>query len=223
MRMNFFGLLSNKSPMEGLHDHYEKIHESIEVINEALECYIGGGDKCPEFLTLQSRINELESQADKIIRHIRNHLPRGLFMTVDKIQFLNYTSVQDNILDAAQEALNWLGMREVNIPEEFQRDLLFLQGDVVRTLEMVGPALRETTALVHMESMNREELKESLRKIRENKDKVFRDKNEITRKVFNSDLEFKDIYQLIHYIDKLYLMAFNSSKCAEILRTMIAR
>ncbi len=222
MRLNFFGLLSTKSPMEGLHDHYEKIHESIEVISEALECYIGGG-QCPEFNALQSRINELESQADKIIRNLRNHLPRSVFMTVEKTQFLNYTSAQDNILDAAQEALNWLGMREVNIPEDFQKDLLYLQDEVTTAVEMLGPALEETTSLVHMESMDREEVKEKLRKIRGKKDKVFRDKNELIRKIFNSDSDFKDIYQLVHFTEKLYLMVYHSSKCSEILRTMIAR
>ncbi len=222
MRLNFFGLLSTRSPMEGLHDHYEKIHESIEVISESLECYIGGG-QCPEFHSLQHRINELESQADKIIRNIRNNLPRGLFMAVDKIQFLNYTSAQDNILDAAQEALNWLAMREVNVPEAFQRDLLYLQDEVTTTLEMLGPALKESTALVHMESMQREEVKEKLRKIREKKDKVFKDKNTLVRKIFNSEIDFKDIYQLIHFTEKLYQMAYSSSKCSEILRTMIVR
>ncbi len=222
MRLNFFGLLATKSPMEGLYEHYEKIHESLEIINEALECYIGGGH-CTEFQSLQNMVNDLESQADKIIRNIRNRLPRSLFMSVEKTQFLNYTSMQDDILDAAQEALNWLAMRDVNIPEEFQRDLLYLQDDVATTLEMLGPALKETTALLHMENMNREEVKEKLRKIREKKDKVFRDKNALARKIFNSNIEFKDIYQLIHFTEKLYQMAYSSSKCAEILRTMIAR
>lgn len=222
MKFNFFGLLIQKSPMERLLDHYEKIQKSVEVINESLECYIGGG-QCVEFQTLQNRLNELESQADKIIRYIRNHLPRSLFMPVDKVLFLSYTSAQDDILDSAQEALNWLSMRTMVIPEEFQKELIFLLDDVGSMVYLLGPALKDTVALVHLENLDRQRTKDQYRKIRDKRHEFFRSKNALVRRIYNSDMDFKDIYQLIHFTERMYTMCHSCSKCAEILRSMIAR
>lgn len=222
MKFNFFGLLTQKSPMERLLEHYEKIHKSVEIINQSLECYIGGG-QCVEFKTMQNDLNDLESQADKIIRYIRNHLPRSLFMPVDKVLFLSYTSAQDDILDSAQEALNWLSMRTMVIPESFQKELIYLVDDVGNMVYLLGPALKDTVSLVHLENLDREATKEQYRKIRDKRHEIFRVRNDMTARIYSSDMEFKDIYQLIHFIEKMYVMCHSCSKCVEILRSMIAR
>lgn len=222
MKFNFFGLLTQKSPMERLLEHYEKIHQSVDIINESLECYILGG-QCTEFKKMQNNLDDLESQADKIIRYIRNHLPRSLFMPVDKVLFLNYTSAQDDILDSAQEALNWLSMRTVVIPEAFQKELIFLVDGVGDMVNLLGPALKDTIALVHLENLDREGTKEQYRKIRNKRHEISRFRDTLTGEIYCSEMEFKDIYQLIHFIERMYIMCYSTSKCVEILRAMIAR
>lgn len=222
MRFNFFGLLTQKSPMERLLEHYDKIQQSVEIINESLECYIGGG-QCVEFKTLQSSLNDLESQADKIIRYIRNHLPKSLYMPVDKVLFLSYTSAQDDILDNAQEALNWLSMRTMIIPEDFQKEMIYLVDDVGNMVYLLGPALKDTVSLVHLENLDRDGTKDQYRKIRDKRHEIFRAKNALIRKMYSSEIDFKDIYQLIHFTEKMYSMCHSCSKCVEILRSMIAR
>lgn len=211
-----------KSPMEMLLEHYEKIQQSVEIINDSLECYIGGG-QCVEFKTMQNNLNDLESQADKIIRYIRNHLPRSLFMPVDKVLFLSYTSAQDDILDAAQEAFNWLSMRTVIIPEQFQKELIYLVDDVGNMVYLLGPALKDTVSLVHLENLDREGTKEQYRKIRDKRHEIFKSKNAIIGSIYSSEYDFKDIYQLIHFTEKMYVMCHSCSKCVEILRSMVAR
>ncbi len=222
MKFNFFGLLTQKSPMERLLEHYEKIQQSVDIINDALECYILGG-QCVEFKTMQHSIDDLESQADKIIRYIRNHLPRSLFMPVDKVLFLSYTTAQDNILDSAQEALNWLSMRTMIIPEVYQKELICLVDDVGNMVNLLGPALKDTVALVHYENLDREGTKEQYRKIRDKRHEISRFRDTLTGKIYSSDMEFKDIYQLIHFVERMYIMCYSTSKCVEILRSMIAR
>lgn len=215
-------MLTQKSPMERLVGHYEKIQQSVGIINDSLECYILGG-QCVEFKTLQNDLNDLESQADKIIRYIRNHLPRSLFMPVDKVLFLSYTSAQDDILDSAQEAFDWLSMRTMVIPEEFQKELIYLVDDVGNMVNLLGPALKDTISLVHLENLDREGTKEQYRKIREKRHEISRFKNSLTGRMYRSDYEFKDIYQLIHFAERMYAMCHSCSKCVEILRSMIAR
>lgn len=222
LRLPYFGLLSRRSPMDGLVKHYDKIAECIQIINESIECYVTGGS-CKEIEELTRAIGEVESEADGIKRNIRNHLPRNLFMAVDKTLFLNYTGKQDNILDSAQDALDWLAMRPLAIPDEYQRDLVLLLDGVNETTAKLGPALKATIELVEGKSLDREATKEQYRKVREQKEAVRKMHIKLTRRVYNSDMDFKDIYQFIHFVDCLYDMSHNASSCADILRSMIAR
>ena len=223
LRIPFFGLLTQRSPMEGLVEHYDKIAGCVKIIKESLECYVSGGGACREFKELAREIDQIENHADKIKRNIRNHLPRSLFMAVDKTLFLNYTKSQDNILDSAQDALQWLGMRRVVIPEEFQKDLIFLIDEVGSATELLGPALKATIAFVHGENLDREGTKEKYRAVRQQRYRIQRANRELTIKIYNSELDFKDIYQLIHFVNCLDDMAHNCENCADILRAMIAR
>ena len=221
MKLNLFGLLIRKSPMERLLEHYDKIQQSVSVINESLQLYIEGGNV--EFRSRQHDLDDLESEADKIIRGIRNNLPRNIFLPVNKVLLLNYTSTQDNILDSAQEALNWLSMRKANIPVEFQKDLIRLVDDVGNMVYLLGPALKDSVSLVHLENLDWEGAKEQYQVIRDEKNKIVTFMQVINKRIYNSDLDFKDIYQLIHFNEKMFAMCHNCNKCAEILRSMIAR
>jgi len=222
LRIPFFGLLAKRSPMDGLVEHYDKIAECIATIDESLECYVSGG-VCREFEELTRTIDSIENHADIIKRNIRNHLPKGLFMVVEKPLFLNYTKSQDNILDAAQDALHWLAMRKVAIPEEIQKDLIYLLDAVSRTTVLLGPALKATIALVHGESLDRDGTKACYRAVRAERDNVRKLKYDLQKKVYAMDLDFKDIYQIMHFIDCLDDMGHNTENCADHLRAMIAR
>lgn len=221
-RIPFFGLLASRSPMDGLVEHYDKIAECIDLINDALECHITGGT-CREMGELAEAVNTVEQEADNIKRRIRNHLPRQLFMAVDKTLFLNYTNKQDNILDSAQDALNWLAIRRIEIDSNYQKKLVAITDGVKMSAKLLGPALKATINLLNGSSIDREGTKQSYRKVREMRSVVRERATELTREIYNSDMDFKDIYQYIHFVDCLNDMSHNASSCADILRSMIAR
>ncbi len=223
MRIPFFGLVAERSPMAGLLDHYGQIEAAMSLIQESLLCYIGGGRACKDFQSLKAEVDQLEEAADKIKRRIRNHLPRGLFMAVDKTLFLNYTRAQDNILDEAQDALDWLSMRTVSVPEEFRAQTLNLVDEAVKTVETLKPALESTVKLVHSDIYDRKATKETYQAVRDQHKKVRLAKAALSRAVYESDLEFKAIYQLLHVFDGMHSMSHNAENCADILRAMIAR
>jgi len=223
MRLPFFGLLSVKSPMNNLIEHYNKISEGVNIIQDAQECYVSGSGICREFKELLREIDSIEAHADQIKRNIRNHLPKGLIMPVDKTLFLNYTRGQDNILDEAQDALHWLGMHNVYIPEQFQRPMIDLLDDVSEATQLLEPALKSTIGLVHGEHLDREGCKMKYRKIRVKRDEISRTKRNLLSDIYNSEMDFKDIYQLISFIGCLSDMVKNCEFCSDTLRAMIAR
>lgn len=221
-RLPFFGLLNYRSPMDGLLRHYQQIAKSMELIQGSLECYIEGGT-CRDFHDLLTEVDRVENKADEIKRNIRNHLPRGLFMPVDKTLFFNCTRSQDNILDAGQEALNWLGMRTVLIPSEYRKGLLFFLDAVLVTVGLLEPALESTIEMVHGTALDRLGVKEKIRAVRDAHHNAWKLRADLDSAIYNSEMDFKDIYQLLHFVDRLYSMSHNAEGCADILRAMIAR
>lgn len=223
MRIPLLGLIGGRSPMDGLLEHYGQIEAAMSLIQESLLCYIGGGAACKDFLVLKEELDGHEETADKIKRNIRNHLPRGLFMAVDKTLFINYTRAQDNILDAAQDSLDWLNIHDVKFSEPFRGNGLALVEEAVRTVELLKPALEGTIKLVHTDTMDRQAVKETYRAVRAQHKLVRRQKSQIFRELFNQDREFKAVFQLLHFFEHMHEMSHNAENCADMLRAMIAR
>lgn len=226
IRLPFFGLLANHTPMNGIIDHYHQIARGMELIEDSMACYIGYGEpsaQCKDFQTLIEEVTGVEERADQIKRYIRNHTPSGLVLPVDRVIFFDYTRKQDNILDAGQDSLYWLAMRRMTVPAEFQRDLVFYLSEVSKTIKLLKPALEFTVGLLTGETVDREEAKRSFRAVRTQHKLVNQRQNELVPKIFNSDMDFKEIYQLIHYVQRLHDMSHNAEGCADMLRAMLAR
>jgi len=81
-----------------------RLKECAQLFREAAICHVEG--KLKEFDTLTDRVAKLESEADAIKRNIRNHLPRGILMPVDKFQFLQYLGEQDKVKDGEATLLS---------------------------------------------------------------------------------------------------------------------
>ncbi len=60
--------------------------------------------------------------------------------------------------------------------------------------------LKKTIGLVHGEHIDRLGCKELYRKIRRERQKIMKMQRALVAEVYNSDMDFKDIYQLIHFV-----------------------
>ena len=174
MRIPMLSMIGGRSPMDGLLEHYGQIEAAMLLIQDSLLCYMEGGSTCKDFMTLKGELDNHEENADVIKRNIRNHLPHSLFMAVDKTLFINYTRAQDNILDAAQDALDWLNIHDVNLAELIGATGLALVEEATRTVELLKPALEDTIKLVHTDIMDRQLVKTKYRAVREQHKKVRR-------------------------------------------------
>ena len=221
-RFPFFGILSVNSPIEGLIEHYELISKGTMMLEQALTCYLEEGPS-PKFTELQEDVEQAEDHADAIERNLRNHLPRGLFMAVDKTLFLSYLGRQDNILDAGQESLDWLSMRKVDIPQHFRKGLIEFILEITKNVTLLEPALRSTVQLLDGDETDRDHTKLIYRNVRQQHRHVNSRSHALTAEIYNSDMDFKDIYQLIHFVERLHNMSHNTENCADILRAMIAK
>jgi uncharacterized protein len=105
--INVFG----RSPFVPLQMHMEKVVECIEQVPIILEAYRQEDSKKVE--SLANQISKLEHNADQIKHDIRNNLPRGLFMPVDRSKLLKILSLQDGIANRAENMAVLLTFKQV--------------------------------------------------------------------------------------------------------------
>lgn len=221
MRVPILKIL-RKSPFDGLLEHAKKARECINKLEEAVECYVD--KKYEEFRKLADDILKLENEADWIKGNIRNHLPRGIFMSVDKGDFLSCLQEQDAILDLAEDAVIWLGFRYTEIPEEIKD--IFLKHlhnviDTVETLENIVAQVRHLIGPITKEE--RKHAKDILKSIHAKERKTDKSAHELARSLFALGGDFSSAYHLLHVIFTISHIADHAENAGDRIRVMLAK
>src|SRR5262249_48875474 len=80
---------------------------------------------------IATSITDSEHHADVTKRDIRSHLPKSLFMPIDRGQLLEILSLQDQIANSAGKIANSVTLKPLVIPESFNDDFnLFLSKNI---------------------------------------------------------------------------------------------
>jgi predicted phosphate transport protein (TIGR00153 family) len=174
----------------------------------------------------QQRIDELESEADRLKNDLRAHLPRRLLMPVDRRDLLEILDLQDSIADIAQDIAGLLVERHMPVPEPMRSPLLELCGRVEHTCDKSAEVIDRLDELVELGFRGRE-----ADKVEAMIDEVGRLEGEtdrlgitLTRELFRLEETLSPVtvmfwYQLIDWIGNL---ADNAEKVGNRLRLMIA-
>ncbi len=135
---NLFG----RSPIRPLQEHMSKVFGCVSQLRPLFKAMIAGKDE--EVARLQRIITDLEHEADTMKMELRHHLPKGLFMPMDRRDLLEVLLMQDNIANRAKDIAGLIVGRKMTIPKQMQE--LFLEyGD--RSIAAVAQALDITNEL----------------------------------------------------------------------------
>jgi predicted phosphate transport protein (TIGR00153 family) len=107
-----------RSPFVPLQTHMDKVAQCVERIPEIFEAYERG--ETETVATLAKLVSKLEHEADIVKVDIRNSLPRGLFMPVDRSNLLTILKRQDDIADTAENISVVLTFKHARAIEPFQ-------------------------------------------------------------------------------------------------------
>ncbi len=217
----FVEITPKKSPFSELLEHYKSLKDGVALIPEALKLYEEGD--FDGFLKIKAEVDKLENKADMQKRDIRNHMPKYLFMPVDRTVFFQLTRSQDNILDFGQVALNWLAIRKIEIQETLHKDLDDYLSGVITSVDLLGPALESVVEMINGGTVQRSDIKDKCRAIVVNHEKVMAFTQKMTEKIFSSDEIFKDTYQKLKFIEEIYEISHNAERSSDMLRAMIAK
>ncbi|MDG2201542.1 MAG: TIGR00153 family protein [Phycisphaerales bacterium] len=94
--------LFGRSPLTPLQVHMEQVEECVNGIVEILEGFMAGMSH-DVICEKAKHVSKLEHNADLVKNDIRNSLPRGLFMQVDRATLMAMLADQDSIADKAED------------------------------------------------------------------------------------------------------------------------
>jgi predicted phosphate transport protein (TIGR00153 family) len=208
--------------LTGLLDHYRPVAWGMSLLREALDHAVA---KRPDtgFKVLAGEIDTLEAEADKVKRHIRNHLPVAWLMVVDKTLFLDYTRHQDNILDAVQEAATWLALAPFDVTPELAAAISTAVATASETVTLLHTALSAVVEHILKRQGDRDVVKSAIQAIRGQHLRVVQAKRALIGAAYASDMDFGRVYQVIRFVEYVSRASHNAEGCADILRAMLAR
>lgn len=109
--LNLFG----RSPVRPLQEHMAKVSECVRVLEPFFEAVVAGDEN--RMRELQEKIARLENEADDLKHDLRLHLPRTLFMPVERRDLLEVLTMQDNIANRAKDLAGLVRGRKMTIPD----------------------------------------------------------------------------------------------------------
>jgi uncharacterized protein len=127
--------LFGKSPFAPLQTHMNKVASCIEKLKKIFDILPKIDEEKMERLVAE--LSSLEHEADLTKNDIRNHLPKSLFIPIDRGHFLEILSVQDSIADKAEDIGILLTLRPLELFKDFKIDI---QGLFKKNLEVFWSA-----------------------------------------------------------------------------------
>lgn len=123
--LNLFG----RSPFAPLKSHMDKVSQCVQKVSDLFDALQAGNES--KVSEIAQRISELEHQADLTKNDIRNHLPKSLFLAIDRQQLLEILAIQDTIADRAEDIAILATLKTLPLPESLKLNFqAFLQKNI---------------------------------------------------------------------------------------------
>jgi len=152
--MSLMGSLFGRSPIRPMQQHMKAAVTCARAILPLFEDLAAG--RTETLVAHRETIDELEHAADDIKNEIRSHLPKRLFLAVERRDMLEILDFQDSIADVAQDIAGLVEQRGVPIPEGLGEPLLELVRRVVSACEQAERVIQELDELVETGFAGRE-------------------------------------------------------------------
>jgi len=222
---NTFIKLFGQSPFKALQAHMRVVLECAQEVLPLIEA-LAEGDQAT-VIEKKERIFEREAEADRIKNELRLHLPKSLFMPVDRRDLLEVLHLQDTIANTAQDIAGLLIERQMTIPDFMRDPLIALTSRCIDTCEHSASVIEELDELLAMGFRGREvdKVDAMLQQLNDIEDETDELGIALARALFDHEDELKPVsvmmwYRLIEWIGDL---ADYAEKVGDRLRLLIAK
>lgn len=144
--MALMGSLFGRSPIRPMQRH---IKVTVACAREVLPLFedmaAGNADRLPVH---RAKIDQLEHEADGLKHEIRRHLPKRLFMAVERRDMLEILDFQDSIADVAQDIAGLVDQRTMTIPTALAEPMIELVRRCIAACEQAESVVNELDELL---------------------------------------------------------------------------
>jgi predicted phosphate transport protein (TIGR00153 family) len=156
---------------------------------------------------------------------IRDHLPKSTLIPVDKFQLFRYMREQDKILDAIEEALDWLSFRpKPGIPGTLEKDFFLLVDAVLDPVEEMCRLVQETGKYYRSYSeKQRIFVKDIVHTLARQEHEAHKVEDGIREKLLNMNIETTTVFHMIRLAETIGSIADHAENAADMAWSMIAR
>ena len=144
--MALMGDLFGKSPIRPMQQHMRAAVACAREVLPLFEDMAAG--RTENLAARRQEIDRLEHEADTIKNEIRSHLPKRLFLAVERRDMLDILDSQDSIADVAQDIAGLADQRSMSIPADLAEPILDLVRRVLEACEQAGRVIDELDELV---------------------------------------------------------------------------
>jgi uncharacterized protein len=148
--LNLFG----QSPFKPLQEHMRLVVSCADEVPGLFEALHASDTNRLE--EIRDRIFKLENDADAVKNELRSHLPKSMFMPVDRRDLLVILDLQDSIADTAQDIAGMLMVRQLTLPDAMRRPLMGLVRRCIDACHQLAAIMEELDELVETGFRGRE-------------------------------------------------------------------
>ena len=222
---NTIAALLGHSPFKPLQAHMRIVKQCVTEVPGLFDALINS-DK--EAVSQQKdRIFAKENEADELKNDLRAHLPKSLFMPVDRRDLLEILEFQDAIANTAQDIAGLLMERNMTVPDGMADPLKEFVAACVKACDQAAVIIEELDELVELGFGGRsagkvEQMVEKLSIVEDETDTMG---IALARTLFSKEDDMKPVsvmfwYQLLQWIGDL---ADYAEKVGDRMRLLIAK
>ena len=214
-----------QSPFRGVQLHNRAVIASAVAVGPLVDALCAGDF---DALTVHAReVIERESEADKLKHDLRAHLPRSLFMPIDRRDLLEILDVQDSIADTAEDIAEVFVRRRMVPPDDMKEPLKALTSASLATVLKCAEAIERLDELLAVGFGGREvqQVEEILAEVNRLEDVADDREAELDDLLFAHEADMPAVSVMFWYrvLEWLGDLADHSEKVANRLRLLIAK
>lgn len=143
---NYMSGLFGHSPIRPLQEHMQKVCAGVKHLIPLVEAMNAGDLELVK--AEQQAIVDAEHAADDMKHALRHHLPKGLFMPVDRRDLLDVLMMQDAVINQAKDIAGLVVGRKMQLPETMRELFLKYTIQTVKSVEQALIVISELDSLV---------------------------------------------------------------------------
>ncbi len=215
--------LFGKSPFAPLQTHMNRVASCMEKLTKIFESLVN--KETDKIERLAQELSQLEHEADLTKNDIRNHLPKSLFMPIDRGHFLEILAIQDSIADMAEAVGITLALRPLADYEHYQERLtaFFVKSaevfwDAKRIIEEIDELLEAAFG-----GIEAEKVKIMVEETAFKEHQAQKQKQQLLKKLFNEgeQLSAPAFHHWLRLVEDIGAIAQRSEKLANRIRMVL--